>query len=190
MLTKAGNRLAEHLEGGDLCAFLKLSRSVSRSINHSSTTSLQVLALQEELSDTKERNVQLASRLQQKEIDLVEATRDIELLTREKEKLRDKISEIEEEKLQLTPALSPKKFSAIPFSAGNEGKGNKEYKIVEEGLASNYKSPEVNQEEDALHLLKMAEKKKIRKMDDADSNGGHHQQVTGSELSSVGVSTK
>ena len=85
MITKAGNRLAEHLEGGDLCAFLKLSRSVSRSINHSSTTSLQVLALQEELSDTKERNVQLASRLQQKEIDLDEATRNLELLTKEKE---------------------------------------------------------------------------------------------------------
>ena len=190
MITKAGNRLAEHLEGGDLCAFLKLSRSVSRSINHSSTTSLQVLALQEELSDTKERNVQLASRLQQKERDLAEATRNIELLTKEKEKLRDQISEIEEEKLQLTPALSPKKFSAIPFSVGNEGKGNKEHKIAEEGLASNYKSPEIIQAEDALHLLKMAEKKKIRKMDDADSNGGHHQQVTGSELSSVGVSSK
>merc|ERR1712173_52304 len=38
---EAGNLLAEHLDGGDLCAFLRLSRSVSRSITHSSATSLQ-----------------------------------------------------------------------------------------------------------------------------------------------------
>ena len=35
-------------------------------MHNSSTTSLQYLALQEELADVKERNVQLAARLQQK----------------------------------------------------------------------------------------------------------------------------
>ena len=177
------------MDGGDLCAFLKLSRSVSRSITHSSATSLQVLALQEELSDTKERNIQLASRLQQKERDLDAARRDIESLTKDKEKLRDKVSEMEEEKLQMTPALSPRKSSAIPLSPNNERRSNK-------GLVGNGKDkvfnstyPESNQEdENDLNLLRMAERKKIRKMDDVDSNGGHHQPVTGSELSSVGVS--
>ena len=43
------------------------------------------------------------------------------------------------------------------------------------------------EDEDDISLLKIAERKKIRKMEDVDSNGDHHQPVTGSELSSVGV---
>ena len=145
--------------------------------------------MQEELSDTKERNVELASRLQQRERDLDEVRRDIESLTKEKEKLRDKVSEMEEEKLQMTPALSPKKSSAMPFSTGNESKRTKEQIGKENNDSLNITSHEVAQEDDDLNLLRMAERKKIRKMDDVDSNGGHHQQVTGSELSSVGVSS-
>ena len=187
-LFQAGNRLAEHLDGGDLCAFLRLSRSVSRSITHSSATSLQVYALQEELSDTKERNIQLTSRLQQKERDLDEARRNIELLTKEKEKLRDKISEMEEEKLQMTPALRPRKSSAAPLSPGIDRKISKALNGTEKNHVYDPNYPEIAQEDDDdISLLKIAERKKIRKMEDVDSNGDHHQPVTGSELSSVGV---
>ena len=185
---QAGNRLAEHLDGGDLCAFLRLSRSVSRSITHSSATSLQVYALQEELSDTKERNIQLTSRLQQKERDLDDARKNIECLTREKEKLRDKVSEMEEEKLQMTPALRPRKSSAVPLSPSVDRKTSKEINETGRENIGNAVHPEVEQEEDNdMNLLRMAERKKIRKMEDVDSNGDHHQPVTGSELSSVGV---
>ena len=59
-------------------------------------------ALQEELSDTKERNIQLASRLQQKEADLDEARKTIGILTKEKEQLREKVSDMEEEKLHFS----------------------------------------------------------------------------------------
>ena len=185
---QAGNRLAEHLDGGDLCAFLRLSRSVSRSITHSSATSLQVYALQEELSDTKERNIQLTSRLQQKERDLDDARKNIECLTREKEKLRDKVSEMEEEKLQMTPALRPRKSSAVPLSPCVDRKTSKDINETGRENIGNAIHPEVEQEEDNdMNLLRMAERKKIRKMEDVDSNGDHHQPVTGSELSSVGV---
>ena len=185
---QAGNRLAEHLDGGDLCAFLRLSRSVSRSITHSSATSLQVYALQEELSDTKERNIQLTSRLQQKERDLDDARKNIECLTREKEKLRDKVSEMEEEKLQMTPALRPRKSSAVPLSPCVDRKTSKDINETGRENIGNAVHPEVTQEEDDdMNLLRMAERKKIRKMEDVDSNGDHHQPVTGSELSSVGV---
>ena len=185
---QAGNRLAEHLDGGDLCAFLRLSRSVSRSITHSSATSLQVYALQEELSDTKERNIQLTSRLQQKERDLDEARKSIECLSKEKEKLRGKVSELEEEKLQMTPALRPRKSSAVPLSPCVDRKSSKEVHEIgrENNVHLGYQ--EIKQEEDDdVNLLRMAERKKIRKMEDVDSNGDHHQPVTGSELSSVGV---
>ena len=47
--------------------------------------------------------------------------------------------------------------------------------------------PGTTEEDDDSNLLRMAERKKIRKMDDVDSNEGHYHQVTGSELSSVGV---
>ena len=160
---------------------------MSRSITHSSTTSLQVLALQEELSDTKERNIQLASRLQQKERDLDETRKNVESLTKDKEKLRDKISEMEEEKLQMTPALSPRKSSAVPLSPGIERKTSKEFDRTgkDDFLSSIF--PGTTEEDDDMNLLRMAERKKIRKMEDVDSNDGHHHQVTGSELSSVGV---
>ena len=185
---QAGNRLAEHLDGGDLCAFLRLSRSVSRSITHSSATSLQVYALQEELSDTKERNIQLTSRLQQKERDLDEARRNIEFLSKEKEKLRNKVSEMEEEKLHMTPALRPRKSSATPLSPGVDRKASKEVNGTGKGSNCEPTSSDVAQmDEDDTNLLRMAERKKIRKMEDVDSNGDHHQPVTGSELSSVGV---
>ena len=187
-LFQAGNRLAEHLDGGDLCAFLRLSRSVSRSITHSSATSLQVYALQEELSDTKERNIQLTSRLQQKERDLDEARRNIELLTKEKEKLRDKISEMEEEKLQMTPALRPRKSSAAPLSPGIDRKISRALNGTEKNKVCDPNYREIAlEDDDDISLLKIAERKKIRKMEDVDSNGDHHQPVTGSELSSVGV---
>ena len=45
----------------------------------------------EELSDAKERNVQLTARLQQREADLDEARRDLETLAQEKERLRDRV---------------------------------------------------------------------------------------------------
>ena len=93
--------------GTDLCAFLRMSRSTaSQSMHNSSTTSLQYLALQEELSDAKERNVQLAARLQQRESDLNEARKDLEDVAKEKELLREKVTKLEE-KLVMAPALSP-----------------------------------------------------------------------------------
>jgi hypothetical protein len=46
----------------------------------------------EELSDAKERNVQLTARLQQREADLDEARRDLEVLAQEKERLRERVS--------------------------------------------------------------------------------------------------
>ena len=46
----------------------------------------------EELSDAKERNVQLTARLQQREADLDEARRDLEVLAEEKERLREKVN--------------------------------------------------------------------------------------------------
>ena len=145
-------------------------------------------ALQEELSDTKERNIQLASRLQQKEADLDEARKTIGILTKEKEQLREKVSDMEEEKLQMTPALCPRKSSAIPMSPGNDRKINKSSAVVSKGEVTTSLYQEITQDDDDMNLLRMAERKKIRKMDDVDSNGGHHQPVTGSELSSVGVS--
>ncbi len=92
-LSQAGNRLAAQMttSGSDLCAFLKLSRSTaSQSLHNSSTTSIQVVALQEELADVKERNVQLAARLQQKEADLNDTRRDLEAVAKEKEQLLEK----------------------------------------------------------------------------------------------------
>ena len=75
-------------------------------MHNSSTTSLQYLALQEELSDAKERNVQLAARLQQKEADLDEARKDLEEVAKEKEQLREKVTQLEE-KILMAPAMSP-----------------------------------------------------------------------------------
>ena len=51
----------------------------------------------EELSDAKERNVQLTARLQQREADLDEARRDLETLAQEKERLRDRVITVESE---------------------------------------------------------------------------------------------
>ena len=144
--------------------------------------------MQEELSDTKERNIQLTSRLQQKERDLDEARRNIELLTKEKEKLRNKVSEMEEEKLQMTPALRPRKSSTAPLSPGVDRKTSKDLSGTGKNNVCNSNLTDFGHiEEDDLNLLRMAERKKIRKMEDVDSNGDHHQPVTGSELSSVGV---
>ena len=100
LIFQAGQHLAHQLEvgasGSDLCAFLRMSRSTaSQSMHNSSTTSLQYLALQEELSDAKERNVQLAARLQQKEADLNEARKDLEEVAKEKEHLREKVTHLE-----------------------------------------------------------------------------------------------
>ena len=53
---------------------------------------LKPLNIPEELSDAKERNVQLAARLQQREADLDEARRDLEALALEKETLREKVA--------------------------------------------------------------------------------------------------
>ena len=128
--------MAEQLEvsgsGTDLCAFLRMSRSTaSQSMHNSSTTSLQYLALQEELSDAKERNVQLAARLQQRESDLNEARKDLEEVAKEKELLREKVTKLEE-KLLMAPALSPikKKDDSIQDSKVAERKKIK--KIEEE----------------------------------------------------------
>ena len=53
---------------------------------------LKPMNVSEELSDAKERNVQLAARLQQREADLDEARRDLEALALEKETLREKVA--------------------------------------------------------------------------------------------------
>merc|ERR1719414_64236 len=100
-------------------------------MHNSSTTSLQYLALQEELSDAKERNVQLAARLQQRESDLNEARKDMEEVAKEKELLREKVTKLEE-KLLMAPALSPikKKDDSIQDSKVAERKKIK--KIEEE----------------------------------------------------------
>ena len=91
-------------------------------MHNSSTTSLQYLALQEELADAKERNVQLAARLQQKEADLNEARKDLEEVAKEKEQLREKVTQLEE-KILMAPALSPvirkKHESGQDFKKGN-----------------------------------------------------------------------
>ncbi len=163
-------QLEEGGSGSDLCAFLRMSRSVaSQSLHNSSTTSLQYLALQEELSDVKERNVQLAARLQQREAELNEARRDLEAVGKEKETLREKVTQLEE-KLVMAPALSPVKRS----SSTTESKVKKDQ-----------------------NFWRLAEKKKIKKItqddpDDPDTDddgnfAAKHGPVTGSELLSVGV---
>ncbi len=55
--------------------------------------SFHALALQEELSDAKERNLRLQARLQAKEEELEEARRGFEEAAREREELRDKIKQ-------------------------------------------------------------------------------------------------
>ena len=164
---QAGNRFTSHIGGQDLCSFLKLSRSMSRSIHNSSTTSLQALALQEELADARERNVQLTARLQQREADLSQARKDIEELTSEKEKLRGRVGELEEERRHMAPAISPTK-------------------TVYQECFKESKETSVDQD-DICQMMRMAEKKKIKRMDDFGNNDGIHQRVTGSDLSSVGV---
>ncbi len=58
---------------------------------------LQALALQEELSDAKERNLRLQARLQRKESELEEARAAAEAAEGERERLRGRIREMEEE---------------------------------------------------------------------------------------------
>ena len=90
--------------------------------------------------------------------------------------------------MQMTPALRPRKSSAVPLSPCVDRKSSKEVHEIgrENNVHLGYQ--EIKQEEDDdVNLLRMAERKKIRKMEDVDSNGDHHQPVTGSELSSVGV---
>ena len=54
-----------------------------------------MLALQEELSDSKERNIQLTARCQQRERDLNEAREQVEALAKNKEELRKKVQDLE-----------------------------------------------------------------------------------------------
>ena len=152
--------------GTDLCAFLRMSRSTaSQSMHNSSTTSLQYLALQEELSDAKERNVQLAARLQQRESDLNEARKDLEEVAKEKEVLREKVTTLEE-KLLMAPALSPVKKKGQESSNKNGSENSK---------------------------AKVAERKKIKKIEeeqDTDEEGNfakNHGPVTGKTLLRHGV---
>ncbi len=58
---------------------------------------LQALALQEELSDAKERNLRLQARLQRKESELEEARAAAAAAEGERERLRGRIREMEEE---------------------------------------------------------------------------------------------
>ncbi len=130
-------------------------------MHNSSTTSLQYLALQEELSDAKERNVQLAARLQQRESDLNEARKDLEEVAKEKEVLREKVTTLEE-KLLMAPALSPIKKKGQESSNKDGGSANSK--------------------------AKKAERKKIKKIEeeqDTDEEGNfakNHGPVTGNFL--------
>ena len=160
---EAGQRFAAQIGGSnDLCSFLKLSRSMSRSI-HSSTTSLQMLALQEELSDAKQRNILLTARLQQRESDFDQLRKDLESMANDKAKLRERIKELEQQ--QLSPALVPSKIE-----------------VTEPQTTTS--TNDTDQEEDATKM-KLAERKKIKRMD--EFMNGSHPRVTGSDLSSVGV---
>ena len=145
-------------------------------MHNSSTTSLQYLALQEELSDVKERNVQLAARLQQRESDLNEARKDLEDVAKEKETLREKVTQLEE-KLLMAPALSPvrKTSSSTDEKTANNATHQQSTtrgdhaKIIDKDL-----------------ILKCAQRKKIKKIEeeqDTDDEGNfansHAGPVTG-----------
>ena len=118
------------------------------------------MALQEELNDAKERNILLTARLQQRESDLAEVKKSLEASNADKARLRERIKEME----QLSPAITPSKRAALPG-------------LEQGGPATTH--PEAGSEEP----LKVAELKKIRKMEEVKKN----HQVTGSDLSSLGV---
>ena len=149
--------------GSDLCAFLRMSRSTaSQSMQDSSTTSLQYLALQEELADAKERNVQLAARLQQRESDLNEARRDLEDVAKEKEVLREKVTQLEE-KAALAPAISPVRKTSVPG---------------------------VPTEDSIFKKAEKKKIKKIEEDEDTDTEGNfgpNRRTVTATDLASIGV---
>ena len=143
-------------------------------MHNSSTTSLQYLALQEELSDVKERNVQLAARLQQRESDLNEARKDLEDVAKEKETLREKVTQLEE-KLLMAPALSPVRKTSSSTDEKNNTTMQQQTtrgdhaKIMDKDL-----------------ILKCAQRKKIKKIEeeqDTDDEGNfansHAGPVTG-----------
>ena len=71
-----------------------------------STSSLQLLALQEELTDLRDRNEQLNSRLRQREADFGALRKQLEFVAAEKERLRSKVRDLEAN-LDLVPASLP-----------------------------------------------------------------------------------
>ena len=71
-----------------------------------STSSLQLLALQEELTDLRDRNDQLNSRLREKEADFGALRKQLEFVAAEKERLRSKVRDLEAN-LDLVPASLP-----------------------------------------------------------------------------------
>ena len=112
----------------------------------------------------------LLARLQQRELDLDEARRQVEILSKEKDLLRRKVAKLEEEedaKAKLSPALTPTR-SNISEAAGHADQP------------------------------RMAERKRIRKIsvpekipskeDFSSAEPIDYSKVTGSDLSKVGVS--
>lgn len=111
---------------------------------HASTNSLQMLAIQEELSDAKERNIQLTARLQQRESDLSLVGKQLEEVTVEKEKLRNQVKEFQNQVALLPPC--------VPTSVGNKSGGR---------APRGQNSPDTIETSEA----KMAEKKKIKRIE-------------------------
>lgn len=114
------------MESGSDFSFMKAKNfaaaaaaaAATASSRHDSTTSLQLLALQEELSDVKERNIQLTARLQQKERDLKEARQRMEEVTDEKEALRSRNAVLEEK--TLSPPLKVEKVQEDKENVNNQ----------------------------------------------------------------------
>eukprot|EP00094_Tigriopus_californicus_P007196 TCALIF_06927-PB protein Name:"Similar to MCC Colorectal mutant cancer protein (Homo sapiens)" AED:0.07 eAED:0.07 QI:99/0.75/0.77/1/0.87/0.88/9/55/734 len=137
---EAGKRLVEQygLDHPDLALF-RLTSSC-----HASTNSLQMLAIQEELSDAKDRNIQLTARLQQRESDLSLVGKQLEEVTLEKERLRNQVKEFQNQVALLPPC--------VPISVGNKGG---------ERAPRGQDSPDAVETSEA----KMAEKKKIKRLE-------------------------
>lgn len=179
---EAGRRLVEQygLDHPDLALF-RLTSSC-----HASTNSLQMLAIQEELSDAKERNIQLTARLQQRESDLSLVGKQLEEVTVEKEKLRNQVKEFQNQVALLPPC--------VPTSVGNKSGGR---------APRGQNSPDTIETSEA----KMAEKKKIKRIECGSSKQLQFQspmkestsftsddesqpKVTGLELVKNGISNK
>ena len=159
------SHMSQSLHSTSDFSFLRAAAAASC---HNSTGSLQMLALQEELSDAKERIIQLTARLQQRETDLNEAREQLEETAKEKEALRKRVSGLEERAKMVGPT----------------GKGNKGSVVL----------PCLQGEEVLVPMMRLAEKKKIKKLDEStnaeeeeDEEAEKMVAVVGAEFTSVGV---